>query len=182
MKFILVLLFAFTKLVFFAQEANKSKDSIPHPYKKAMLYSACIPGAGQIYNTLNSKTGTKKAYWKVPLIYGALGTTGYFLVQNQKTQKSLKEEYSYRMNNGSNLSSEWNQYDDQAVLSLYRQTLNLRDLSILAVAAVYFIQIADAGVEAHFLSFDVSEKLTLNVEPTILQYKTTGIRLELTLR
>lgn len=182
MKFFIALFFVSTQFVFYSQKTNNDKDSLPHPYKKAMLYSACLPGAGQIYNTINSKNGTKKAFWKVPLIYSALGTTGYFLVQNQNTQKSLKEEYAFRMQNGMALSNMWNQYDDQAVLSLYRQYLNFRDLSILAVAAVYFIQIADAGVEAHFLSFDVSEKLTLKIDPTILQQKTTGIRIELSLR
>lgn len=182
MKFIAVLFLVSTSFVFNAQKTDNVKDSIPHPYKKAMLYSACLPGAGQIYNTINSELGTKKAYWKVPLIYSALGTTGYFLIQNQKTQKSLKEEYAFRIQNGTFLSNNWNQYDNQAILSLYRQYLNFRDLSILAVAAVYFIQIADAGVEAHFLKFDVSEKLTLKIDPTILQHKTTGIRLELSLR
>lgn len=157
-------------------------DTLKHPYKKAMLYSAIIPGAGQIYNSINSDLRPKKAYWKVPLIYTALGTAGYFLVSNQLTQKSLKEEYTYRIENSQNLYSKWEPYDDQGVLFLYRQYLDWRDLSILGLAAVYFIQIADAAVEAHFLHFDVSENLTMKFEPTLMNYKSPGISLKMSFR
>jgi hypothetical protein len=164
------------------QKETSKKDSIPHPFKKAMLYSACLPGAGQVYNSIKSTVGHKKAYWKVPLIYAALGTTSYFLISNQLTQKSLREEYSFRTINNTTSNSEWEQYDNDAVLTLYKQYLNMRDLSILGIAAVYFIQIADAGVEAHFLHFDVSDKLTLKIEPTLMNYKSTGIRMQLSFR
>ncbi len=36
--------------------------------RKAMLYSAALPGLGQAYN---------KKYWKIPLIYGAFGGLGF---------------------------------------------------------------------------------------------------------
>ncbi len=171
------------QIVVFSQKEEAEKDSIPHPFKKAMLYSACVPGAGQVYNSIKSTVGPKKAYWKIPLIYSALGATSYFLISNQLTQKSLKEEYTFRINNNNATNnSKWEQYDNDAVLTLYKQYLNWRDLSILGVAAVYFIQIADAGVEAHFLHFDVSDKLTFKVEPTLMNYKSVGIRMQLTLR
>src|SRR5689334_16330802 len=49
--------------------AYKSKvDSVMlhHSPRKAAIRSALIPGWGQVYN---------KRIWKVPIIYGALGTT-----------------------------------------------------------------------------------------------------------
>ena len=70
-------------------------------------------------------------------------------------QKNLKAEYTNRLNNETG-SAEWADYDDQGVLFLYQQYLDQRDLSILAVGAVYLFQILDAGVESHFISFDVS--------------------------
>ena len=167
----------------YCQIDSLKKDSIPHPYKKAMLYSACLPGAGQVYNSINSKVGSQKAFWKVPLIYTALGTASYFLISNQLTQKSLKDEYSFRINNGNQTLNEvWEAYDNQAILTLYRQYLDWRDLSILSLAAIYFIQIADAGVEAHFLNFDVSDKLSLRVNPVLMNYKTAGIKMQMTFR
>ena len=167
----------------YCQIDSLKKDSIPHPYKKAMLYSACLPGAGQVNNSINSKVGSQKAFWKVPLIYTALGTASYFLISNQLTQKSLKDEYSFRINNGNQTLNEvWEAYDNQAILTLYRQYLDWRDLSILSLAAIYFIQIADAGVEAHFLNFDVSDKLSLRVNPVLMNYKTAGIKMQMTFR
>lgn len=183
MKRTFILVFCVTHAIVFCQPDSLKRDSIPHPFKKAMLLSACLPGAGQVHNSINSKVGSKKAYWKVPLIYTALGTASYFLISNQLTQKSLKDEYSFRINNNNQiLNPLWEPYDNQAVLTLYRQYLDWRDLSILGLAAIYFIQIADAGVEAHFLNFDVSDNLSLRVNPVLMNYKTAGIQMQMTFR
>jgi len=175
-----------TSLVLFLSFSFFSQDTIPdtlnHPFKKVMLYSAILPGAGQVYNSIHSDLRPKKAYWKVPLIYMALGTASYFLVSNQLTQKSLKTEYIKRIENSGNYNLTWEPFDDQGVLFLYRQYLDWRDLSILGLAAVYFIQIVDAGVEAHFLHFDVSENLSMKFEPTLMNYKSPGISLKMTFR
>lgn len=157
------------------------KDSFPE-HKKVMLYSAVLPGAGQVYNSIHRENGPKHAFWKVPLIYAGLGATGYFLTKNQQTQKSLRQEYQNRMDNVPNLNPTWAMYDDQAVLSLYQSYLNKRDMSILGFAAVYFIQIAEAGVEAHFLHFDVSEKLTLQASPSLIGPTSVGIHIKLQFR
>lgn len=158
------------------------KDSLFPEYKKVMIYSAVLPGAGQVYNSIHRENGPKHAYWKVPLIYAALGATGYFLTVNNQTQKSLKTEYTNRINNAGSLNPTWATYDDQAVLSLYQSYLNKRDMSILGCAAVYFIQIAEAGVEAHFLHFDVSDKLSLQASPTLFGPSSAGIHIKLEFR
>ena len=59
-----------------------------HPFNKSVLYSAIIPGAGQVYNSIKKKKGFPHAIWKVPLIYGGLGATIYMLAQNQSIQKN----------------------------------------------------------------------------------------------
>ena len=104
---------------------------------------------------------------------------GYRFSINQMTAKSLRNEYSNRQNGGQ-LNKEWGQYDDYSILALYNSYLNSRDLSILGFAAVYFIQIIDAGVEAHFLKFDVSPNLTLKFDATLMSFNSPGIRLNLT--
>ena len=59
------------------------KDSVKtHSWKRACLFSAVVPGSGQIYNHIAMPKGKKKAYWKVPLIYAGLGATTYFVVKN----------------------------------------------------------------------------------------------------
>jgi hypothetical protein len=139
-----------------------------------------VPGAGQVFNSINMQNGRKNAYWKVPLIYAGLGATGYFLISNQKMKNVLKEEYTLRQNGGG--SQDWAQYDDQAILSIYQQYLDWRDLSILALGAVYFIQIIDAGVEAHFIKFDVSDQLSLSVDPSLMNLNSPGFTFKMSFR
>ena len=171
-------------LVLFAIHAAYSQDisidsSESHPFNKSVMLSAIIRGGGQVYNSIKKKKGFRHAIWKVPLIYGGLGATIYMLAQNNIIQKNLKAEYTNRLNNETG-SPEWAAYDDQGVLFLYEQYLDQRDLSILAVGAVYLFQILDAGVESHFISFDVSEDISLSVRPTILGNTTPGINISLT--
>jgi hypothetical protein len=47
---------------------------------------------------------------------------------------------------------------------------------------VYLLQLLDAHVEAHFVDFDVSEKLTLNVRPTVIYSTIPGVQLSLTVK
>jgi hypothetical protein len=177
----IILLIAFTPLLLFGQDSPiVKKDSSSYYFKKAVLLSACLPGAGQVFNSIKMTNGRKNAYWKVPLIYAGLGAAGYFLVSNQQMKNNLKNEYSLRQLGGG--SQQWVDYDDQAVLSLYQQYLDLRDLSILALGAVYLIQIIDAGVEAHFIKFDVSDKLSLSIDPSLMNLNSPGFRLKMSFR
>jgi len=152
----------------FAQTDSTSKEK--HPYKKSMLFSAIIPGAGQIRNASLSQKKIIPAYWKVPLIYGSLGTAGYFIYQNHSAQNNVKTEYNNRLD-GNPPAIEWSNYDNFGLIALQKQYLNNRDLFVLLSLAIYGIQIIDAGVEAHFLKFDVSEDLSLRIQPFILQDK-----------
>jgi len=162
----------------FAQDSIPKKDSIVLAFhQKSMLYSAIIPGAGQIRNSVVSPLHNN-AIWKVPLIYAGLGATGYFLITNQQTQLSLKKEYTNRQNGG-NLDPKWAAYDNYAVLQLYRQYLDWRDLSILGMAAVYLFQIAEAGAEAHFVQFETSPDLSWSLDPVFLPNQTFGAKLQL---
>ena len=176
------LVFCIIYISFYSNGQAEPHDTVPeHPYRKSILFSAIIPGGGQVYNSVIKKKGFRHAIWKVPLIYGALGATTYMLIQNQQMQNSLKTEYINRLD-GVVSNPQWASYDDQGVLFLYRQYLDQRDLSILAVGAVYLLQIIDAGVESHFIHFDVSENLSLEVQPIILQSQIPGININLRFR
>ncbi len=178
MKTVLFLVFVLNAIVPAYSQDEPIDTSQTHPFNKAVMLSAIVPGGGQIYNSIKKKKGFRHAIWKVPLIYGGLGATIYMLVQNQSIQKNLKTEYTNRINNETG-SAEWAAYDDQGVLFLYQQYQDQRDLSILAVGAVYLFQILDAGVASHFISFDVSEDLSLRLRPTILGNTTPGINISL---
>ena len=183
----LVLLFYLFTFTCYSQELDSTKvvqpnkkqktDSIkPHSIRTAVLLSAALPGAGQVYNHIAMPKGKRKAYWKVPLIYAGLGATTYFLISNQQTQKSLKTEYKLRQD-GLEGDDKWSSYDDQGVLQLYEQHARWRDLSLVGVALVYLLQVTDAGVEAHFVNFDVSPDLALSIDPVLLNQRSLGVGL-----
>lgn len=154
-----------------------------HSIKKAAIFSAVLPGAGQVYNHIAMPKGKKKAYWKVPLIYVGLGATTYFALKNNAEQKALKVEYNNRVD--FNLyGDEYLSYDNAGILQLYQQKVNRRDLFFLGLGLVYLLQVADAAVEAHFVKFDVSEDLSMRVRPTFIPLSygnsgTVGISLQL---
>jgi hypothetical protein len=151
-----------------------------HSVRKATLFSALIPGAGQIYNHLAQPKGSKKAVWKVPLIYAALGGVTYSLISNQTEVMKLRREYTYRTETG--LVNDYEAYDTQGLLLLQTQSASSRDLSILGLILVYAIQVADAAVEAHFVSFDVSEDLTFRIKPWSHQSSHVGLSMSLNFR
>lgn len=182
MKRLVVFFLLLSSSAFAGDTLTVGDTTVHHSIRKAILLSAVVPGAGQVYNHIAMPKGQKKAFWKVPLIYAALGTSTFFLISNEQEQKRLKQEYNNRQYltyvDGDQFSY-LAPYDDAGILTLYNQYLNWRDLSILTVGAFYFLQIADAGVEAHFVSFDVSEDLSMTFDPVILASRTPGLRLSL---
>ena len=143
---------------------GQSTDSLnKHSVKKATIYSAVIPGAGQIYNHIAMPKGKKKAFWKVPLIYAGLIGTGSSIVSNSNMRKAYRQECDYRM--ATNTSSNFFEYDNAGLLTLHNEARSNRDLFIAAFGLVYLLNVVDAGIEAHFVSFDVSENLNISFRP-----------------
>lgn len=172
----------------FSQESDSIAvvdTSYHHSIKKAIIFSAIIPVSGQIYNHFHFEKGQKgkhNIYWKLPLFYSALGYTAYSLIQNQSIQKSLKTEYNYRIANNSSSNQEWINYDNSGLLTLTKSYESKRDFSILMFGAAYLIQLIDAGIEAHFVGFDISENLALKVHPKFYSTQAVGMGFSLSLK
>jgi hypothetical protein len=130
-----------------------------HSIKRAAIYSAVLPGLGQIYN--------RKA-WKIPIIYAGFGVLGYFIYTNNQEYKIYKEAYIY-VSNGETYPidnpyvSRYNQDQLRRGLDYYRRN---RDLSIIITSLWYVLNILEAYVDAHFFDYDVSEDLSLHVAPS----------------
>lgn len=151
-------------LLFSVRLLCQSSDSLyKHSVKKATIFSAVIPGAGQIYNHMAMPKGKKKAFWKVPLIYAGLAGTGYMILSNNSLRKAYRHEYDYRT--ATNTSSNYFEYDNSGILTLHNEARSKRDLFIAAFGLVYLLNVVDAGIEAHFVSFDVSENLNISFRP-----------------
>lgn len=130
-----------------------------HSPRKAVFYSAVLPGLGQVYN---------KKYWKLPIIYGAGGAFAYFVGYNQLKYEKFRDAYV----NGSPDEPALIDgiYYDYEILprgrDFYRR---YRDLSVLGLGLIYFLNIVDAMVDAHFFYYDVSDDLSMRFEPAIIE-------------
>lgn len=143
----------------------------PHGVGRAALYSAVIPGLGQAYNG---------KYWKIPIVYGALGTSGYFIYYWYDFFDELRSAYIYRTDNDS-LTID-TQYDyipsDELLLQYVSQSKRYLDVMVIVTAAIYTLNIVDAVVDAHLYDFDVSDDLSLHVRPQYIPsytYNANGI-------
>jgi hypothetical protein len=140
--------------------------------------SACLPGLGQGYN---------KKYWKIPVIYAGFGLMTYFIYTNADEYLNYKCAYiesSYGNKNGS-YSYLVNKYPNPSDLlsarEYYRRNL---EISILITVLWYAVNILDAAVDAHLYTFNITDNLTMKVEPSLmpsgLTYKpAAGLRLSL---
>ena len=141
----------------------KIRDSInPLSPAKAAFFSAVLPGLGQAYN---------KKYWKIPIVYAALGTGIYFYIDNTKEYNRYRDIYKRRLagftddefwgidSNGDALSSA--QITDEAIIRAQDRLRENRELSLLITAGIYVLNIIDANVDAHLLQYNVDENLAL---------------------
>ncbi|WP_303310618.1 DUF5683 domain-containing protein [Hymenobacter sp. BT730] len=138
--------------------------------KKAAILSAVLPGAGQIYN---------RKYWKLPLVYGAIGGTLAVEIFYQRLYKEYAEGYRARIDGdsttfdkGRHSRLEPTDESQKANLVTYRAR---RDTWIAYTAVAYTLNIVDALVDAHLHDFDISDDLSLHWEPSVLRVPTSGI-------
>ena len=131
----------------------KGQESIVKIPKKAALYSAIIPGAGQVY--------TKK-YWKVPLIYAGLITSAYYINESYSLYNLYKQTYINR-SVGDNLDDL--EYTDANLVTLTAHYRRNTEVSALLFTLTYVLNIVDASVNAHLFNYNVSEDISIIVQP-----------------
>ncbi len=146
-----------------------------HSPGRATLYSAILPGAGQIYN---------RKYWKAPIAWGGIGLSIYFIQKNSKEYERYRDGYVALIDDDPSTESEFEGSNPQSVRDAADTYRKWRDQSYLALALVYILNVVDASVDAHFVRFDVSEDLSLNMAPTplIAGQPAAGLSLSLALR
>jgi hypothetical protein len=128
----------------------KKSEINPLAPAKAAFYSAVFPGMGQVYN---------KKYWKLPLVYGALGTTIYFYISNNKKYHQYRDAYKRRLEGFTD--DNYTYLDNSRLISAQKFYQKNRDLSALLTGLFYVLNIVDANVDAHLMQFNVNDKLTV---------------------
>ena len=130
---------------------------------RAAFYSAVLPGLGQAYN---------RKYWKIPIVYAALGTGVYFVVDNQQKYDRYRDAYKLRI---SGRPDEFDGTGDNPNISddgliraqdIYKKN---RDLALFITIGLYALNIIEANVDAHLddraFNRNLSWKPSLYVDP-----------------
>jgi len=159
--------FLFFGLVFHAPIFSQPAiDSIPiHSAKKATIMSVCLPGLGQAYN---------KKYWKIPVLYAGFGVLTYFIIKNGAEYRNFRTAYNivvsgdtanfenpYVVRYGGNITLL------QEGRNYYRHNL---EFTYILTGILYILNIVDASVDANLYNFDVSDDLSLKLEPVTNQF------------
>ena len=150
----------------------------PDP-KRALWLALVIPGGGQIYN---------RKYWKLPLVYGGFIGCMYAMNWNNMMYKDYSQAYIDLMDNDPNTQS-YNQFlhlgmkitteaDKKRFEDIFRKRKDKyrrwRDLSFFVMLGVYALSVIDAYVDAELSVFDISDDLSLKVEPTIINNRSSS--------
>jgi hypothetical protein len=134
--------------------------------RKALLYSAILPGMGQVYN---------KKYWKVPLVYGGLISLGLVVDFYNQSGIKFRNELFDLLNGPSGVLRSPNLGFTEAQL---RNGIELarrqRDYFLIFTGFVYLLQLIDAHVDAHLKEFDLNPKLKVMLEPMMDSNYYTG--------
>ncbi len=147
------------------QEDSISVDSMkvrPHSPARAVIMSAVLPGLGQIYNG---------KIWKLPIIYGgemaAINSYHFFQIRYKKVLNILKDD-------GRTGQEEYDIYGTRVSGSRMAYARDhfrrYRDISSFFIAGIYVLNIIDALVDAHFFEYDISDDLSMEIQPGIFQH------------
>lgn len=146
----------------------------PDP-KRALWLAIILPGAGQIYN---------RKYWKLPIVYGGFLGCAYAMRWNNQMYLDYSQAYLDIMDNDPktesyskflHLGTEINSSNIERYKEVFRSRRDRyrrwRDLSFFVMLGVYALSIVDAYVDASLSTFDISDDLSLHVEPAVINSK-----------
>lgn len=128
--------------------------------QKASTLSFVCPGAGQIYNG---------SYWKVPIVVIGMASMVYVIDWNQRGYTRFKTAYDLATDDDDTTISEFPNTPEESLRSIKNSYRRNRDLAIIGTVAVYLVQVADAHIDAHMQAYDISDNLSMKIEPQITQ-------------
>ncbi len=135
---------------------------------KAAFYSAVLPGLGQAYN---------KQYWKIPIVYGAIGVGAYFYITNNTEYNKYRQAYFDRKNG---LQDAFPQYTDDVLINAQKYYRRQRDTAMLLTILAYVLNIIDANVSAHLKQWNVNDNLSFKpVQLPVTQKPALGLQMQI---
>ena len=137
-------------------DSVKSKEIDPLRPAKAAFYSAVLPGLGQAYN---------KKYWKIPIVYAALGTGVYFYLDNKKEYDRYRNAYKRRLAGFTDDEfygdTTTPQISNDGLIRAQKTLRRNKEISLLVTLGIYALNIIDANVDAHLLQYNIDDNLAL---------------------
>lgn len=156
-------------------QVKKTWNTDPLSPARAAFYSAILPGLGQAYN---------KSYWKIPIVYLAIGIPTYLYVINDKELDRYRTAYKRRLDGLTDDEFYAGRTDGNPRLSTdalrraqdtYRRN---KEMAMLFAIGFYALNIIEANVDAHLKQFNVNENLSL--EPYLYQNRYSNTYVGLT--
>jgi hypothetical protein len=152
-----------------AHDSAAAKKFIP---RIATFRSAVIPGWGQAYN---------RKYWKIPIIYGALGTTAGIFFYNLNTYKILRKDVillsDTSLSNDTLVDPRYRILGVTALRTYRNEFRQNIDYSVLFFLIFWGLNIVDATVDAHLKAFDISPDVSMKIRPVLNNMNGPGISL-----
>ena len=153
-------------IYFIGDAAVSYKTNDVSSVKKATTLACIFPGAGQIYN---------RSYWKVPFVVGGFASMIYCIDWNNRGFQRFKKAYNlladyeqHPENYPNGPTDEFRgRYSADFIKNLRDNYRRNRDLCIILSGALYVLQIIDAHVDAHLKDYDISDDLSMNLEPLV---------------
>ena len=139
------------------QEANAPVKTVKYNPTKAGLYSAVLPGLGQYYN---------KKYWKIPIVWGAIGTGVGITIWNQRQYTRYRNAFISELNGQPHEFSEIPGITAEALGRTQDRAKRQRDYAIAITGLIYVLNIVDAVVDAHL--YEGRKDPDLALKPTII--------------
>ena len=122
---------------------------------RSAFYSAVLPGLGQAYN---------KKYWKIPIVYGAIGTALYFYFDNDQIYDRYRYAYKRRLAGFTDDEfygpNEVPFISQDALIRAQRALKRNKEVSMLITVGMYVLNIIDANVDAHLLQYNIDDNLS----------------------
>lgn len=149
---------------------KRSRADKPHSPTKATIMSACLPGLGQIYNG---------KWWKVPIVYAGLGGLGYLVYTNNYEYRSYLHAYEFKTGDlpeGATLNAHETELANKYAanqLQTYKESYR-RDFEFYTILTIawYGLNILDACVDGHLYTYDISDDLSLSIDPYLKPLET----------
>ncbi len=132
---------------------------IKHSPATATILSTIVPGLGQVYNG---------SIWKVPIVYGGFASLYYIINFNNRGYKRFYNAYQLLNDEDPTTIDEFNGLRNKDELKYYAVAYKRnRDLAFLGIIAFYALNVIDANVDAHLLTWDVSDNLAMSIRPNV---------------